>query len=91
MCLSRYICCTKRQGMTRVLALRCSVMSAGRVKVVSAAHDGFLQAQKSTSKCRCTCFGDADLYDKTAWAFLIGTHADALGRLAEQRATPGGC
>ena len=54
-------------------------------KEVSPSPEGFLQGQKSKSKWRTMCLEDASLYDTNAWEFPLGTCADALGGLEEQR------
>ena len=42
--------------------------------------EGSLQARKSTSNWRYMCLEDMGLFEKDAWEFLMGTHADAVSR-----------
>ena len=57
---SRYVCCTRRPGMTTVLTLSTSVMSGGRVKK-STFHLGASCKLKNTSIWRYICVGNVSL------------------------------
>ena len=62
------------------------------IKDVNPSPEGFLQAQKHTSKWRYMHHEILSFYDKNAREFKMGTRADALGKLQEQRAvSPVGC